>query len=58
MNLTYDGKTYFEIVFNPLIGLIFFYDNQMIEHTREARHWIDVISDWGGLHAIIFAIAS
>jgi hypothetical protein len=28
----------------------------MIEHTREARHIVDVISDWGGLHGILFTL--
>jgi hypothetical protein len=32
--------------------------DQRTEHKREARHWVDVLSDWGGLHGILFSMAS
>jgi hypothetical protein len=28
----------------------------MMLHQREVKHSLDVISDWGGLHGIIFSL--
>jgi hypothetical protein len=38
------------------MGIYYFYFEELYEHTREARHLVDVISDWGGLHSILFSI--
>jgi hypothetical protein len=55
-NITFDGFNYEMRSELQILGIYFFYYEEMYEHTREARHLVDVVSDWGGLHTVIFSI--
>lgn len=54
--MTFDGVNFENRTFSDMVKVVFYYYEEMMEHSREVRHWEDVIGDWGGLHSIVFTI--
>ena len=54
--ITRDGVNFFYEEQNQLLGTYYFYGVEMLEHSRSARNFIDVLSDWGGLQQIVVTL--